>query len=92
MDRAIDQVVATAPAAMKAVVEALQALRGIAKVSAVTIACEVGDFSRFKKATQLMAYAGVVAREHSSGERTWRGGITKTGNSTAVWSAPTNRT
>ncbi|HTP29455.1 MAG TPA: transposase, partial [Anaeromyxobacteraceae bacterium] len=32
------------------------------------------------KATQLMAFAGVVAREHSSGERTWRGGITKTGN------------
>jgi transposase len=81
LDRAIDQVVASAPAAMKAVIEALQSLRGIAKVSAVTIACEVGDFSRFQKATQLMAYAGVVAREHSSGERTWRGGITKTGNS-----------
>ena len=58
----------------------MQGLRGIAKVSAVTIACEVGDFSRFEKATELMAYAGVVAREHSSGERTWRGGITKTGN------------
>jgi transposase len=29
----------------------------------------------------VMAYAGVVAREHSSGERTWRGGITKTVNS-----------
>jgi transposase len=81
LERAIDQVVAEAPAVMKAVIEALQALRGIAKVSAVTIACEVGDFSRFKKATQLMAYAGVVASEHSSGERTWRGVITKTGNS-----------
>lgn len=80
LDRAIDQVVESAPADMKAVIEALQSLRGIAKVSAVTIACEVGDFSRFQKATQLMAYAGVVAREHSSGERTWRGGITKTGN------------
>jgi transposase len=81
LDKAIDQVVESAPLAMKTVIEALQALRGIAKVSAVTIACEVGDFSRFQKATQLMAYAGVVAREHSSGERTWRGGITKTGNS-----------
>ena len=80
LDRAIDEVVATAPAVMKAVIEALQSLRGIAKMSAVTIACEVGDFSRFQKATQLMAFAGVVAREHSSGERTWRGGITKTGN------------
>jgi transposase len=81
LERAIDQVVTTVPAALKAVIEALQALRGIAKVSAVTIACEMGDFSRFKKARQVMAYAGVVASEHSSGERTWRGGITKTGNS-----------
>ncbi|HTP28792.1 MAG TPA: IS110 family transposase [Anaeromyxobacteraceae bacterium] len=80
LDQAIDKVVVLAPFAMKAVIEALQALRGIAKVSAVTIACEVGDFSRFEKATELMAYAGVVAREHSSGERTWHGGITKTGN------------
>jgi len=80
LDQAIDKVVAFVPCAMKAVIEALQALRGIARVSAVTIACEVGDFSRFEKATELMAYAGVVAREHSSGERTWRGGITKTGN------------
>jgi len=27
-----------------------------------------------------MGYSGLVAREHSSGERNWRGGITKTGN------------
>ena len=80
LERAIDQVVVTAPPVMRAVIEALQSLRGIAKVSAVTIACEVGDFSRFQKATELMAYAGLVASEHSSGERTWRGGITKTGN------------
>lgn len=80
LERAIDEAIAAAPSAMRAVIEALQALRGIAKVSAVTIACEVGEFSRFKRATQLMAYAGAVAREHSSGERTWRGGITKTGN------------
>jgi len=81
LERAIDQVVESAPPAMRTVIEALQALRGIAKVSAVTIACEVGDFSRFERAGQIMAYAGVVAREHSSGERVWRGGITKTGNS-----------
>jgi transposase len=81
LERAIDEAIATAPAHLRTVVEALQALRGIATVSAVTLACEVGQFSRFERATQLMAYAGVVARESSSGERTWRGGITKTGNS-----------
>jgi transposase len=69
LERAIDQVVVSAPAAMKAIIEALQSLRGIAKVSAVTIACGVGGSSRFQKATRLMAYAGVMAREHSSGER-----------------------
>lgn len=80
LEKVIDEAVTSAPAKMRAVIDALQSLRGVAKISAVTIACEVGEFSRFAKATQLMAYAGVVAREHSSGERTWRGGITKTGN------------
>jgi transposase len=28
-----------------------------------------------------MGYAGLVARESSSGQRIWKGGITKTGNS-----------
>jgi transposase len=27
-----------------------------------------------------MGYSGLVASEHSSGERSWRGGITRTGN------------
>jgi transposase len=80
LERAIDAVVQTAPAPLSAVIAALQALRGIAQVAAVTLACEVGTFARFRKATQLMGYAGVVAREASSGAHTWRGGITKTGN------------
>jgi transposase len=55
-------------------------LRGIARVSAVTIVAEVGDLSRFQRAPQLMGYSGMGARENSSGVRTRRGGITKTGN------------
>jgi transposase len=65
---------------MRAVIDALQALRGIALVSAVTIASEVGELSRFTKPRQLMGYSGAVASEDSSGERTRRGGITKAGN------------
>jgi transposase len=65
---------------MRVVIEALQALRGIALVSAVTIVAEVGELSRFKRAPQLMGYSGLGAREDSSGPRTRRGGITKTGN------------
>jgi len=61
-------------------IEAVQALRGIALVSAVTIASEVGELSRFTKPRQLMGYSGAVASEDSSGERTRRGGITKAGN------------
>jgi transposase len=80
LERAIDEAVKTAPASMRAVIEALQALRGVARVSAVTIVAEVGELSRFTRAPQLMGYSGMGAREHSSGTRTRRGGITKTGN------------
>ena len=65
---------------MREVIEALQALRGIALVSAVTIVAEVGELTRFGKPRQLMGYSGTVASEDSSGEQVRRGGITKTGN------------
>jgi transposase len=59
----------------------LQALRGVAKVTAVTLVTEVGRFSRFPHPRQLMGYRGAVPREHSSGSETRREGITKAGNS-----------
>lgn len=80
LERAIDEAVKTAPPSMRAVIEGLQALRGIAFVSAVTIVAEVGELSRFERAPQLRGYTGMGAREDSSGPRTRRGGITKTGN------------
>ena len=80
LERSIDDAIGTMPERMRAVVEALQALRGIAKISAVTVVAELGEISRFKKPRQLMGYSGTVSSEHSSGERTRRGGITKTGN------------
>ena len=76
----LEGAITAASEAMRAVIEALQALRGIAQVSAVTIVAEVGTLSRFAKPRQLMGYSGVVASEDTSGERTRRGGITKTGN------------
>lgn len=80
LERAIDEAVKTAPARMRAVIDALQALRGIALVSAVTIVAEVGELSRFARAPQLMGYSGMGVSENSSGDRTRRGRITKTGN------------
>ena len=80
LERAIDAAVQTAPVRIRAVIEALQALRGIALVSAVTIVAEVGNLSRFVKPRQLMGYSGAVASEDSTGDRIRRGRITKTGN------------
>jgi transposase len=80
LDKAIDRVVASAPPHMLAVIEALQALRGVAKLSAVTIATEVGTFQRFQRPTELMGYTGEVPSEYSSGSRQSKGGITHTGN------------
>lgn len=59
---------------------ALQALRGVQLVTAVTLAAEIGDFARFCRPAQLMAYVGLVPSEHSSGNSRHQGGITKTGN------------
>jgi len=80
LDKAIDEAVQGAPAQMKAVIDALQALRGVAKVTATTLVCEIGNFSRFTRAKQLMGYGGLVPSEYSSGASTRRGSITKTGN------------
>ncbi len=68
---------------MAPVAAALQAMRGVAFVVAVTVVAEIGDFRRFTNARQLMAYLGLVPSEHSSGSSVRRGGITKAGNSLA---------
>ena len=65
------------------VVEALQALRGVQFIAAVTLSAELGDLTRFETPRQLMSYLGLVPSEHSSGERRRQGSITKTGNSHA---------
>jgi transposase len=65
------------------IVDALQAMRGIAVINAVVLVAEVGDFSRFANPRQLMAYFGLVPSERSSGQSVNRGGITKTGNRNA---------
>jgi len=65
------------------VVGALQALRGVAAITAIGLIAEIGDLGRFAHPRKLMGYLGLVPSEHSSGERTSRGSITKTGNAHA---------
>jgi transposase len=80
LETAIDQAVEQVPTPMRAVIDGLQALRGVALISAVTIVAELGQLSRFPTARELMGYSGAVPREHTTGSRVRRGGITKTGN------------
>ena len=65
---------------MAPVVKGLMALRGCGLVTAMTIVAELGDITRFDSPRQLMKYLGLVPSESSSGPKTRRGGITKTGN------------
>ena len=80
-DRLEQQMVALLPSwSLREVVAALQALRGVALLSAITLMAEIGDFRRFTNPRELMAWLGLVPREHSSGATTVRGAITKAGN------------
>jgi transposase len=65
---------------LEPLVKALQAMRGVEFVTAVTLAAEVGDFLRFAKATDFMGYVGLIPSEHTSGPTRRQGPITKTGN------------
>ena len=80
LEQAITEAVKLATPAVQEVVKGLQALRGIAEISAVTIIAELGSITRFDTPRQLMGYSGAVPSEDSSGKRTRRGSITKTGN------------
>jgi transposase len=80
LERSIDAGIERAPKHLQELIAALQTLRGVAKIGAATLVTEVGRFSRFESASQLMAYVGVVPSEHSSGGSTHRGSISKTGN------------
>jgi transposase len=50
------------------VVTALQAMRGIDLVAAVTVLAEIGDLSRFQNPRELMGYLGLVPSESSTGD------------------------
>lgn len=80
LEEALREAVKQAPAKMQEVIRGLQALRGVAEISAVTLVAELGQASRFQNARQLMGYSGAVPSEDSSGRRQRRGAITKTGN------------
>lgn len=68
---------------LKPLVQALQAMRGVQLIAAMTLVAELQDFTRFESPRKLMAYVGLVPGEHSSGPKRRQGSITKAGNSAA---------
>lgn len=62
------------------IIQALQALRGIALITATSLVAEIGSFKRFSTPRQFMAYVGLIPSEFSSGDKRRQGEITKTGN------------
>jgi transposase len=81
LERLTQQVTAVVSSwAMAPLVEAYQAMRGVAFLTAVTLVAEIGDIRRFETPRQLMAFVGLVPSERSTGAQVRRGRITKAGN------------
>jgi len=66
-------------------VQALMGLRGVQLNAATVIVAELGDIHRFAQPRHLMAFLGLVPREHTTGDSRKLGGITKSGNAHARW-------
>ena len=58
----------------------LRCLRGVDTLTAVGLCAEVGDFTRFARAEQLMSYVGLVPQRSTTGQQRRLGSITKTGS------------
>jgi transposase len=78
LERTLSEFVPGSPYAQT--VARLRCLRGIDTLSAVGLAAEIGDFTRFQRPGRLMSYLGLVPCESSSGETRRLGKITKTGS------------
>jgi transposase len=82
-DRLDEQIQATAARPEWApVVSRLGAIRGVATLTGLGLAVEIGDWDRFTGAS-IGAYLGLVPTESSSGSSRSQGSITKTGNTHA---------
>jgi transposase len=68
---------------LHAVVEALQALRGVQCTVAVTMVADIGDLSRFDTPRELRKFLGLTPSAYSSGARRQQGAITKAGHTHA---------
>ena len=72
------------------VVQALQALRGVQFLVAITVVAALGDLTRFDSPRQQAAFVGLIPSEYSSGGSRRQGGIAKgaMAGRGARWSRP----
>jgi len=66
-------------------IKRLTAIPGIGLITAATVVTEVWDVTRFPSADRLCSWAGLTPSEHSSGEHTRRGHISKQGSRWLRW-------
>jgi transposase len=66
---------------------AVQQLPGVGPILAAVFVAEVGDVTRFTKATQLASWAGLTPKHHESDTHVHRGRITKQGSRLVRWAA-----
>jgi len=78
LETAIDELIPDSPWAQS--IARLRCMRGIDTLTAVGLCAEIGDWTRFPRATHVMSYLGLVPSEHSTGQTRRQGAITKTGS------------
>ena len=65
---------------LPSVVEALQALRGVPCLTAVTLVAEIGALTRFERPRARLTCLGLIPSEYTSAERRRQGSMTTAGN------------
>ncbi len=66
-------------------VNLLQTMPGIGKYAALVIMSEIGDINRFTSARKLCNYAGIIPSQNQSGNKDYKGGITRQGSRNLRW-------
>jgi transposase len=65
--------------------ELLASLPSVGPLTATTLACELGDLTRFRNSKALASYAGLVPRVANSADKSHHGAITNRGNRELRW-------
>jgi transposase len=63
----------------------LEEIPGIGPIVATALVAEVGDWKAFSSGRNLAAWIGLVPKQHSTGGKERRGGISKQGNRYLRW-------